>query len=100
MLYEVITIGRIKACDPEHLSCTLAVRTCDQRGVKIIKTLVEIKGVNGLGHPGSDPEGSTVFVGPGPKVGNAAQKLVCMPFFLQRIIIRCNADHIHGRGLV
>ena len=74
--------------DAEHFAGTLAIAGGDDRGVDVDEIALLEEPVDGVGHAAADAEHRAVEVGARPEVGDAAQELGAVAFFLQRIVLR------------
>ena len=79
----------------EHLSCSLAVASRDQRGVHIHKAPLLKEFVDGVGCQGSHPEHSLEGVRPGAKMGDGPQVFKAVALLLERVVRRGSALHLH-----
>ena len=83
-----LQLGRFQRGDGEHLARALAIGGGDDRGVHLEKAVLVKKSVDGktegAPHPGHRAQG----IGAGPKMGDGAEKLKTVPFFLQGIGLR------------
>jgi hypothetical protein len=66
----------------EEISCSFAVIAGYNRGVDIDKPSFLKKGMDGPADSVSDPGHGPKGIGPGSNMGNSAQKLKGVPFFL------------------
>ena len=89
----------IQSRHPEHLAGAFAVRSGDQGRVDVGKAALIKKFVDRVGTDRANAEHRLKGVGAGAEVGNGAEKLQGMPFFLERVIWGGRAFQSDLRGV-
>ena len=83
----------------EHISCSLAITSCNQRGMEIVEPmLMEIR-VDGHGHVMANTHDGTKNVGAKAQMGILAHIFESLPFLLHRIIATTKAIYRNLRTL-
>ena len=98
----VLVLGQVlqvQGSHLEHLPRALAVAASDDGGVSVDEAILLEEFVNAEGRRRTHPVGRAVQVGAGPQVGNGAQELHCVAFFLQGVFRRRGALHHNLRGV-
>jgi hypothetical protein len=98
VLFIAGRVLQIQGGDAEHLAGPLAVAAGDDRRVHIDEAALLQEAVDGVGQQAPDPENGHEGVGARPQMGDGAQELEGVAFFLQRVIERGEADRFDGRG--
>ncbi len=75
----------IQGCNAKHRPGTFCIRTGDDRGMEVKKSVVVEIFMNGKSHGMPDSQYGAKRVCSRPQMGNLAKELKAVPLFLQRI---------------
>ena len=79
-------LAGVQRSDAEHFSSTFTIGVGDDRGVHVGEITFVKKPVRGLSHTGAHAEEGSIKVGARAQVGDGAQELSGVAFFLQGVV--------------